>query len=177
METALGIVERLPPSTQPVLVFRDAGIDTICDAVAATGGRWVQLHGSEPIELAAALRARLPELRLIRAWTVADARAGRALADYLQQTADAAGRWDVVLLDVPKDAPHPGYDLLGEVSRICAGRGGEIWCAGGLTPDNLAAAVRAGVYDGVDVVRGIESRPGRHDPDAVRRFIETAKSL
>ena len=84
---------------------------------------------------------------------------------------------DVVLLDAPKGGPHPGYERLGDISHRLRNRPPAVWCAGRLTADNLATVVASGRYDGVDVARGVESRPGVKDPAVLQRFLQIAKRL
>jgi phosphoribosylanthranilate isomerase len=47
--------------------------------------------------------------------------------------------------------------------------------AGGLTPDNVSAAIRASMAAAVDTASGVESAPGRKDPEKLRAFVAAAR--
>lgn len=53
----------------------------------------------------------------------------------------------------------------------------ELVLAGGLTPDNIAAAIEAVHPFGVDVSSGVEAAPGRKDPARIAQFIARARAL
>jgi phosphoribosylanthranilate isomerase len=81
------------------------------------------------------------------------------------------------------DTYHPtllgGTGLTQDWSRlraVCARAPRPIMLAGGLTPENVADAIRAARPAGVDVSSGVEVAPGRKDPAKVRRFIHNAKT-
>src|SRR6185295_15731979 len=80
---------------------------------------------------------------------------------------------DTVLLDTPS----AGYGGSGKtfdwsLARAAKGTGKKILLAGGLTPDNVAQAVREVRPYGVDVAGGVETSPGIKDHDKIRRFID-----
>jgi phosphoribosylanthranilate isomerase len=48
--------------------------------------------------------------------------------------------------------------------------------AGGINPDNVAAAIELGVY-GIDVCSGIEARPGKKDHRKMKKLFENIQRL
>ncbi len=176
LEAARAIVGAVPPSVRTVLVFRDAPLAAVVAATMATAAQAVQLHGAEPVEYLAALRLALPAVQLLRAWEIGADPDDTALLAHADALREAGVAPTAFLLDVPKGGPHPGSQRLGAAARRLAGRGWPTWCAGGLTCENVLAAVAAGPFDGVDVARGVEARPGQKDPDLVRRFIGAVRA-
>ena len=133
----------------------------------------IQLHGSETPERVADIRQRFarPVMKAIAVAErddVAAARAFEAVADLLLFDAKP-----------PKNRESlPGGNGLGFDWRLLAD---ERWAcpwllAGGLTADNVAAAIRLTHAPGVDVASGVESAPGVKDLDKIRQFISVAKS-
>jgi phosphoribosylanthranilate isomerase len=84
---------------------------------------------------------------------------------------------DAVLVDahVPGEFGGTGqrapWDLLAGFDP-----GAPLILAGGLTPDNVAEAIRIVRPWAVDVASGVESAPGKKDPGKVRAFIQAAKA-
>ena len=174
---AARIVARIPPPAMPVLVFRDQPLDEVAGAVETAGAHWVQLHGSESPEFVRLLHARCHDLHLIRAWEVTPELGARQVRDYLDAVRSTGVPVEVVMLDAPKQGDHPGFERFAAIAGQLADKDVEIWCAGGLTAENLAAALSQGCYRGVDVARGVESSPGVKDHDAVRRFVAEVRRL
>ena len=146
----------------------DALIDTV---MASAAPDLLQLHGEETPERAADIRSRWgrPVMKAIKVETGEDARAA------LRYRAAA----DLILFDAraPTDSTRPGgngapFDwrtLLGVKDQV------PFMLSGGLTPDNVAEAIRATGAVIVDVSSGVESSPGEKDPELIRRFLRAAK--
>lgn len=173
---AAEIVRHIADRVPAVLVFRNAPFDEIDADLGTTRAAGVQLHGAEPASLVIRLRRTHPTIMLIRAWEVHGPESGAALAEQLVELASDDALPDVVLLDAPKGGAHPGYDTLAAVADQIRSRGPVVWCAGGLTAENVEAAIAGHRYDGVDVASGVETTPGQKDADAVRRFIATVRN-
>jgi phosphoribosylanthranilate isomerase len=178
-EAAKEIVAALSAPAAPVLVFRDAPMDAVLAALETTGAGCAQLHGAEPVNYLAELQRRRPKIRLIKAWEVSadDAweQSADLLIDFVRDARDTGVGLPIVLLDAPKGGPHPGYERMAACAARCHTLPVQVWCAGGLTPDNVAIALACGQFDGADVAGGVEVRPGVKDHAAIRRFIENAR--
>ncbi|HTN11039.1 MAG TPA: phosphoribosylanthranilate isomerase [Acetobacteraceae bacterium] len=92
---------------------------------------------------------------------------------------DAAGI-DALLIEAkpPPGATRPGGNAVAIDWTLLSGWAAPApWLlAGGLTPDNVAAAVRATAAPAVDVSSGVECRRGSKDPALIRAFIAAAKN-
>lgn len=151
-------------------VFVDADDVSIGEAVAAGRLDALQLHGSEPPRRAAQLRAAfgLPVWKVLAVASAADI----ARADAY------AGAADLILFDAktPKGALPGGMGLVFDWSLLKAYRGALPWgLAGGLTPDNVAEAVRVTGAPLVDTSSGVESAPGVKDVDKIAAFCKAAR--
>jgi phosphoribosylanthranilate isomerase len=145
----------------------DADLDAILDQVPID---MLQLHGHEAPDRVAEVRARygLPVMKAVGVATAGD------LADL-----DAYARVaDQILVDAK---PVPGAVLPGGNGvafdwRLIAGRRWPVpWMlAGGLTPENVAEAVRLTGARQVDVSSGVESAPGVKDPARIAAFLRAA---
>jgi phosphoribosylanthranilate isomerase len=149
-------------------------------AIAQAAGldAW-QLHGDEPAELIASLKAKSGEQRqVLRAFRCREPDLG-AVERYLNECNTAGSLPDAVLLDAyaPDAFGGTGKVVDWHVVREQRSRlsGLPVILAGGLTPDNVAEAIRTARPDGVDVASGVESSPGVKDPMKVRDFIAAAR--
>jgi phosphoribosylanthranilate isomerase len=161
-ERAAAIIAALPPDVDAVGVFVNESVDGIRAIVATTGISAIQLHGDEPPAYASALG--WPVLKAIR---VADAE-------------DAAGTWPAgttFLVDAADPVRRGGTGVTVDWQQAAvAARGRRVMLAGGLTPDNVAAAIDAVRPFGVDVASGVEDAPGVKNQDKVARFLASARS-
>ncbi len=155
------VVDQLPPFVTPVGVFVNQPEEEILRAAGESGVRVLQLHGDEPPELCA--RLPLPVVKAVRV--------GAALS------LDALSAYQVAAFLL--DAPSAGYGGSGATFDWSLAEGvaglGPLILAGGLDPENVAAAVRRVRPYAVDVASGVESAPGVKDVSKMARFIAAAK--
>ena len=155
-------------------VFVDAGADELRAAAARAGLDVLQLHGDEPPELAAAMRAAGFEV-----WKALRPRTGEEFAAEAARYADSV---DAILLDGWSPDARGGTGARFPWAEVAAHRsalpeGVRLIAAGGLRPDNVAEAASILRPDVVDVSSGVETAPGVKDPALVRGFLAAVRSL
>jgi phosphoribosylanthranilate isomerase len=167
---AAALAERVQGRASTVGVFVDADDAAIAEAVASGRLDAIQLHGSETPERAAQVKARfgLPVWKVLSVATADDVARAQAYSD-------AA---DFILFDAktPRGAMPGGMGLTFDWSLLAAYRGPLPWgLAGGLTPVNVADAVRETATPMVDTSSGVESAPGVKDVDLIAAFCRAAR--
>lgn len=146
----------------------DALIETV---IAAADPDILQLHGSETPERVRDIHRRWgkPLMKAVSVESAEDAQ--RALV-----YRDAA---DLILFDAraPRDSTRPGGNGAAFDWHTLLGIKGQFpyMLSGGLTPDNVAEAIRMTGAAIVDVSSGVETRPGEKDPALIGRFLQAAK--
>ncbi len=165
-------VETALASRRPLLVgvFADQSVDTINAIAVECELDVVQLSGSEPWEMCGLLNR--PVLKCMKV------RDGQTAAEVLSAASpgtSSAGTGALLLLDPYVEGAYggAGKTLDWQVAAQVASRL-PVMLAGGLTPENVAQAVRTVHPWAVDVSSGVETE-GVKDVSKIRAFIEAAK--
>ncbi len=165
-----GILAELPPFVEAVGVFVNRPLREAFTCLEAWNRiRLVQWHGEN-----CETDKDYPH-RLIPAFAVRDASSLAAVTSYIE-TCRALGRPPAaVLLDGHAPGQHGGTGRIAPWELIAAFRPGvPVILAGGLTPENVADAVRIVRPYAVDVASGVESGPGVKQAEKMHRFIAAA---
>jgi phosphoribosylanthranilate isomerase len=163
-------LDSLSPATKRVGVFVNAPMDRILDAVRRYTLDLVQLHGSEPPEMCAALRAN--RTGVIKAFGIGG-------PGDVERAAAYDGTCDLYIFDTAA-AAHGGTGRKFDHSLLESYRGDTPYMlSGGLGPDDaptLASFVRKNPRCvGFDINSRFETTPGAKDPATIKQFMETIK--
>lgn len=155
------IAKRLPPEILTVGVFRDEAPERVVEIVNRNGLKAAQLSGRESPEVTAYVAERVGvTIKYFPAGSPEVVSAGKYGADVVMLDAESPGSGQIF-----------DWALAGEVPE-----GSRLLLAGGLTAENVEAAIAQVKPWGVDVATGVESRPGHKDPRKLRAFLLAAKA-
>lgn len=173
---ARDLVASLPEHIRVVVITYLDSADKIIGLCDEVGVNWVQLHGAISADEIRRIRARRPGLSIIKSVIVSghdgeqlitEARAFESLVDaFITDTYDPhSGR---------SGATGKTHDW--NISRaLVEALRKPVILAGGLTPDNVTAAITQVAPVGVDAHTGVEGENGRNDPVRVRQFVAAAR--
>jgi len=165
IEAAAAISKTVPPHVAKVGVFVDPAEEFVVRAIRECGLGLVQFHGDESPGFCVQFG-----VMSLKAFRIRDAASLDRLPLYSTEG------W---LLDAcsPKGLGGTGEQFNWELAVEAKKFGRPIFLAGGLTPENAAAAVRKVRPYALDVSSGVESAPGKKDHEKIRRFISAVRSV
>jgi len=159
-EAAAAIIARLPPFVTMVGLFLDPAPEQVRAVLRAVRLDILQFHGNESSSF-----CRDFGLRYIKALPMGGA--GVDVARLAGEHPDALA----FLLDAHAPGQRGGLGEVFDWRRIPTGLDRPLVVAGGLRPDNVAAAIACHRPYAVDVSSGVESAPGIKDPDRINAFM------
>ena len=165
------IVSKLPRSVSTVGVFVNSSLNEVDDIHKRSNVGWIQLHGDETPEFVQNITDR--GSLVIKAIHLSNSFDPNSLLQY-RETSE--------LVEFLVDTPSLGYGGSGEVFdwRLAA-KFKEVvpkfYLAGGLSPENVADAIRTVRPAAIDVCSGVEVYKGKKDPKKVAAFIGAVRSV
>lgn len=161
-EQATAIIRQLPPFIQTVGLFVNQQAELVNETAKQCKLDLVQLHGEETPEYCNAIKP-----RIIKAFRVKDSYILNDIKKY-----DVAG----YLLDAWSPVAHggTGETFNWDIATNATSHNNRIILAGGLTPENIAAAIKCVKPYAVDVSSGVESAPGIKNAQKIQTFIQNA---
>lgn len=163
---ASAIIASLPPFVSKVGVFVNAAEDAIRQTISACGLDTLQFHGDETPDFC----RRFAPLKVIKAFRIQDQNSLQSLEHFST---------DAWLLDSysPHQVGGTGVAFNWDLAAQAREAGRPIILAGGLNPENIAEAIHQVWPFAVDVSSGVESAPGRKDPELMRTFIAAVRGI
>jgi phosphoribosylanthranilate isomerase len=189
-DRAAGLVAEIAGQAEGVGLFVDRTVDDIVEVLERSDLRIAQLHGEEPAEDVRDLLRH--GYRVVRAFRLGDRSAIDRMEAWLLHASKIGGMPEAVLVDafVPGQLGGTGHAIADEVLGVLvdrlngtsslsghaeAGSAPRLILAGGLTPENVASLAEKSRPWMVDVASGVESSPGRKDPNRVADFIRAVR--
>lgn len=174
---AATIIRSLRPPCYGVAITYQHDADEIAAFMAFLGAPIVQLHGDISAGQLQRLKQSRPDLLVIKSLVVGE----RAVDDLAAMMEDLAPHVDAFITDTYDPATGASgatgkthdWAVSRELVRLSPR---PVILAGGLTPENVRAAILSVRPAGVDAHTGVEDASGRKDPDRVRAFLAEARA-
>ena len=175
-EEAREIIKQIKSKSKPVLITYLSNHKEIIDFCEFLNVEIVQLHGEISRAELAKLKEAKPELKVIKSLVVRQNNA-RELLETLKELEPFADAFITDTFDPETKAEGAtgkthDWNVSAEIVRLS---GKPVILAGGLTPENVAEAIRKVKPAGVDSHTGVEDEDGNKSPEKVRAFVNTAK--
>jgi len=168
-EEAAAMIKTLPPFIEPVAVTHLQDACSIIDLIQRSGCTTIQIQNTITPEDITLIRETLPYIRILKAVHVMDISA-------VQTAQEAAAYADAIILDTRTPDRLGGTGLTHDWSisaKIVESSKIPVILAGGLTPENLAAAIERVHPYAVDVHTGVKKN-GVRDAEKTKSFVRTA---
>lgn len=166
LDIAAQLSRQIPTGVRTVGLFVDPSDQQLESVLSMVQMDMIQLHGKES-------RTRVAEIRKRFGLDVMKAIKLNSQSD-LRQIADFRPVADWLLFDAGAgDGKTFDWSLLDDYTDPT----GRWMLAGGLTPGNVAEAIRALSPPAVDVSSGVESQRGKKSPDKIKAFLKAAKNV
>lgn len=189
VDAARAVAAAVPRGVVRVGVFAGVAAAEILRVARAVGLDAVQLHGhfdgdSGPVDPPCRCRELhgLPVIRAVRLGSVQESDRLAVARHWIEEAANDGAAPAMVIVDAAVSHGTAAGGLGGTgalVDWTALARAGSLpvpmGLAGGLTPDNVAEAIRVTGLRAVDTASGVESGPGRKDPAKVRAFVAAAR--
>lgn len=166
LEAARAIIEQLPSEVTTVGIFvNEAQPKDVTEILQISGVQLAQLHGDEDAAYCEAVGAE----RVIKALRVGDGFDVRQVFHY--------PAWAILLDAFDKNlyggtGKTANWDVAREAAKLT-----RLFLAGGLSPENIAEAIRSVQPFAVDVNSGVESAPGKKDAARLRKLKEERERI
>ena len=162
---AARILSAVPRDIWTVAVFVDETPERVLEIAAETGVTVLQFHGSESPEY------------LDRLESFVKIKAVKVGSDFQPEQISRYRSASAFLLDGFVAGMHGGTGKTFDWSQAQKAKAfGKIILAGGLKASNVGEAVRQVCPWGVDVCSGVETEPGKKDPQRIREFIQAVRA-
>lgn len=168
LDEAAALRRRVPPGVKVVLLLVNMEAVPTAHAVEAVKPDVIQFHGGETPEWLALIRDKTA-FEVWKAWGVRN-------ADSLANAMKYQDAVDMILYDAPANKAPGGQGLAIDWAVLANHKHAMPWgLAGGLSPDNVAEAIRLTGAPLVDASSGLETSPGEKDIGRIRAFVEAVR--